>query len=329
MKILITGGAGYIGSVLVGKLLGWTELKGDLVQTYVPYVDKLTVIDSLRYNQNTMGTYMVDPRFNFVLGDVDNEALMLPLYEEHDVIIPLAGLVGFPECAKYPQLAWDLNMSVIGRMLDHINGVGQEKKIVFPCTNSGYGNYPDGRFVTEEDPLNPISIYGKSKVRAEELIRSNGGVSLRLATVMGYSPFMRVGLLVNTFCWKAVKDRCIVLYEKKSRRNYIHVEDVCNAFILALEKYDTIQGKAYNVGLSTANLNKEDLAKKIAEYTEVHILEAPFMKDPDQRDYLVSNAKIEALGFKPQWTLDATIQHLLKFYTSVSENSGNIYFGTT
>jgi nucleoside-diphosphate-sugar epimerase len=321
MKILITGGAGYIGSVLVGRLLNLYKDLGDLNP-----IEKLTVVDLLAFNQNTMGQYMDDPKFNFIYGDVCDYEIMDPLYEEHDVILPLAGIVGFPACALQPELAWSLNTDVIIDMLQTRRSV---KKIVYPCTNSGYGSYPDGRMVTEEDELNPISVYGKSKVATEAEVLRSGGVSLRLATVMGWSPFMRVGLLVNTFCWAASRQRNIVLYEKEARRNYIHVEDVCQAFILALHNYDDMSGQAYNVGLSTANLSKEELARKIAEHTELHIVEAPFMKDPDQRDYVVSNEKIEAMGFAPQWDLDRTIEQLLKFYKSVNEHSGNIYFGTT
>jgi len=327
MKILVTGGSGYIGSVLIKYLFNYGKELGDLKP-----IEKVTVVDSLLFNQNTLGQYADNPKFEFICGDVSDTSLMWPLYEEADVIIPLAGLVGFPICAKHPDLAWKLNCDVIADMVEFlfVHDWLKNKKIIYPCTNSGYGSYPDGRMVTEEDKLNPISVYGQSKVEAESILLAAGAVSLRLATVMGYSPFMRVGLLVNTFCWNASKQRNIVLYEKTARRNYIHVEDVCQAFILALHNYDWVKGEAFNVGLSTANLNKEELAKKIAEHTELHIVEAPFMTDPDQRDYLVSNEKIETrLGFKPKWDLDRTINQLLKFYKGVSEHSSNVYFGTT
>lgn len=338
MKVLITGGAGYIGSVLAKKLLNLRVIWGSqgAPTTYLysgdesckleKVITKLIIVDSLIFNQNTLGSYMDDPRFEFICADVSNKDLMEPLYDEADVIIPLAGIVGFPACAKHPDLAWELNFNVIHNMFSFIR---HRKKVVYPCTNSGYGSYPDGRFVTEQDELKPISVYGRSKVAAEKRVLEYGGISLRLATVMGWSPFMRVGLLVNTFTWNASKQRTIVLYEKEARRNYIHVEDVCQAFILALTKYDQMKGEAYNVGLSTANINKEDLAHKIAEQTELHILEAPFMQDEDRRDYLVSNEKIETMGFKPEWDLDRTINQLLKFYKSISEHSGNVYFGTT
>jgi nucleoside-diphosphate-sugar epimerase len=335
MRILITGGSGYIGSVLVPKLLAWERhlqhpmKPAGVIMSTVPAVTQLTVVDSLRYNQNSLTMCHNDPRFRFIMGDVENDDLMFPLYTEADVILPMAGIVGFPEAAQYPELAWRLNRDVIVRMCDFLRIGELRPKVVFYCTNSGYGSYPDGRAVTEVDELKPISIYGMSKVAGEKAIMNFGGVSLRLATVMGISPFMRVGLLVNTFCWFAAKQRNIVLYEKHNKRNYIHVEDVAAATLWAIDHYDDMAGQAYNLGLSTANLSKAELAANIAEQTELHILEAPLMTDPDKRDYLVSNAKIEATGWRPGWSLEDTIQSLLRFYRGVTEHSANVYFGTT
>ena len=329
MKVLLTGGCGYIGSVLVKTLLDWgkdspsVDELGIPCWSHGPVVSKITVIDSLVRKQNTLGQFCTDPRFNFVFGDVCEMDMMIEHMEDADFIIPLAGVVGAPQCEAFKARAWDVNMRSLILMAQEMK---PDHKIIYPCTNSGYGSRPDGQPITEEDPLNPISTYGNTKVEGEVLIRQVDGVSLRLATVMGWSPCMRLDLLVNQFVWQAVKRGVIVLYEKTFRRNYIHVEDVCQAFKLAIEKYDEMKGQAYNVGLSTANLTKFELSQKIAEYVDYQIVEAPLMQDPDKRDYLISNNKIEALGFKPEWTIDATIQQLVKFYSTVGLQSANIFF---
>jgi nucleoside-diphosphate-sugar epimerase len=272
-----------------------------------------------------LGRFCSDSRFKFYGADITNDvSLMEDLYREHDVILPLVGLVGAPVCESNQHMAWLLNHASVVDMAFDMKGLG--KKIVYPCTNSGYGSRPDGTPVTEEDPLNPISVYGKSKVAAESVILAQGGVSLRLATVMGWSPCMRMDLLVNTFVWKAVKERSITLFEKDMKRNYIHVEDVANAFIFAINNYDKMKGQAYNIGLSDANLSKYELAQQIAKHTECHIVEAEFMQDPDKRDYIVSNEKIEALGFKPKWSLDDTIRQLIEFYYTIDLSSSNVFF---
>jgi nucleoside-diphosphate-sugar epimerase len=315
MKILITGGAGYLGSVLIGRLF-----------TAHPRLEKVVVVDSLVRNQNTMGPFCNDPRFEFIRGDITDMGLMLDILdniEPFDYIIPLAGIVGAPRCEFLKAQAWMINATAVSSLLLELK---PEQKIIYPCTNSGYGTMSDGSPVTEDSPLTPVSTYGRTKVMAEKSILEHGGVSLRLATVMGYSPCMRLDLLVNNFVWNAVKDRNIVLFEKGFRRNYVHVEDVCKAFLLAIHKYELMSGQAYNVGLSSANLTKEQLAHKIAEHTECHIIEAPLMKDPDKRDYLVSNEKIEALGFKPAWDMDKTIQQLIKFYNTVNLQSANVFY---
>ena len=326
MKVLITGGAGYIGSVLVKELLNWRKYAGPNLSEWWEVISKLTVVDNLIRKQNTMGQFVMDPRFEFVKWDVSDYDLIKTYYDEADVILPLAGVVGAPRCHMLAQQAWNLNSVVPVGMVQWLKFSGHEAKVIYPCTNSGYGSRPDGRFITEEDELKPVSVYGKSKVSAEEQILHYGGISLRLATVMGWSPCMRLDLLVNDFVWRAVKDRTIVLFEKNMKRNYIHIEDVAKAFILAINNYDKMKGQAFNVGLSTANLSKLELAEKIAEQIECHIVEAEFARDPDRRDYLVSNEKIEAMGFKPKWSVENTITQLIKFYKTITLDSANIFY---
>jgi nucleoside-diphosphate-sugar epimerase len=326
MNIFLSGGAGYIGSVLVEKLLEWNyKTTGWIPEGGLQAVKKLVVLDNLSRKQNTLGKFCNDDRFVFVNGSVTNIDLVTHLLEEYeiDVVIPLAGIVGMPACKKDPALAWSLNYGAVNAMIDEL---GPKHKLIIASTNSGYGSRDDGTPVTEEDPLNPISVYGMSKVEAEKAVLEVGGVSLRLATVMGYSPCMRLDLLVNNFVWNAAKNREITLFEKGFRRNYIHVEDVCQAFILAIQKYDDMSGKPYNVGLSEANLTKAELADEIAKYTELHILEAPLMKDEDRRDYLVSNERIESIGFKPVWDMARTIKQLLKFYETITYDSSNVFY---
>lgn len=343
MKVLITGGAGYIGSILVEKLLEWQQSYGPNLSEKDYVVKKLTVVDNLVRKQNTMGRFVTDPRFEFIKSNIaesfkyngsiekfrDEEVGLdeLILLDEYDFVIPLAGVVGAPRCQADFHMAWRYNFYAIQGLLAILTeNANREVKVIYPCTNSGYGSRLDGKMVTEDDPLSPVSVYGRSKVAAEKEVLDFGGISLRLATVMGYSPCMRLDLLVNDFTWKAVKERTLVLYEKHFSRNYIHVEDVVQAFILAIDNYDKMKGQSFNVGLSSANLTKAELSKKIAEHTELHIVEAPFMEDPDKRDYIVSNEKIENMGFRPGWDIDRTIEQLIKFYNTVTLDSANIYY---
>jgi nucleoside-diphosphate-sugar epimerase len=333
MKVLVTGGAGYIGSVLIEKLL---NLKATFNQDGSPIkygykeggliVHELNIVDNMVRKQNTLGRFVSDERFRIYNVDIlSSENLMEELYAYHDVIIPLAGIVGAPACRKHAYQAWALNHAAVTDMMMDLAMTG--KKVIYPCTNSGYGSRPDGTPVTEDDPLTPISTYGKSKVAAEEAVLKYGGVSLRLATVMGYSPCMRLDLLVNDFVWKAKKQGVIVLYEKNFKRNYIHVEDVTDAFIFALKNYDTMKGQAYNLGNTAINMSKAELAENISKWVaKTNIVEAPFMEDPDKRDYIVSNAKIEALGFKCEWGLFKTVQQLSKFYDTITLDSSNVFY---
>jgi nucleoside-diphosphate-sugar epimerase len=334
MKVLVTGGAGYIGSILVDRLMSWckpiTLDTGDgRVSVHTDYgrprVEKLTVVDNMTRKQNTLGQFCTDPRFKFFKADIlSAPQLMEELYADTDVIIPLAGIVGAPQCKYKSYQAWALNHAAVVDMMMDISGKGV--KVVYPCTNSGYGSRPDGTPVTEADELNPLSTYGQSKVKAEAEVLRFGGVSLRLATVMGWSPCMRLDLLVNDFTWKAAKDRTIVLFEKNFKRNYVHVNDVVDAMLFTIQNYDKMKGQAFNLGNSEANMSKLELAETIAKHTELHIVEAPFMEDPDKRDYVVSNARIEGLGFKSRWSVDETVKQLLKFYQTVTLDSSNVFY---
>lgn len=300
MHILVTGGAGYIGSVLVGHLLR----KGHTV----------TVVDNLFYRVHGLFQYCSEDRFNFVYGDVRDESLMRHLLAKSDAILPLAALVGMPACARDPAYATSTNYEAIA-MMKRLRS--REQWVVYPCTNSGYGTKSGDLYCTEETPMEPISVYGKTKVEAERLLLdSPNSVSLRLATVFGVSARMRLDLLVNDFTYRAVRDRSLILYEKDFKRNYVHLEDVGRAFCHVLENFETMKGEAYNVGLNNANLSKEELALKIKHYVpELYIHAADVASDPDKRNYIVSNEKIQRKGFVAIHSLDEGIQQLIKAYT--------------
>ena len=328
MKILITGGGGYIGSVLVNKIfkaasnadnnigyklnLGWES-------HFLNNVEQVTVYDNLLYKQTTLLDQCYRDNFRFVHGDVRDLKKLREEVNNHDVIIPLAALVGAPLCARDPKATYAINKYQIDEIL---YAAKNNQKIIYPNTNSGYGIGVSGEFCTEESPLNPISDYGISKCQAESHILNSGGLTLRLATVFGLSPRMRLDLLVNDFVYKAVNDRYIVLFEKDFKRNYIHVQDVALTFIYMINKYDELKGQAYNVGLSSANLSKLELCEKIKEHIPEFVIKYDdFAKDPDKRDYIVSNAKIEATGWKPYYNLDDGIKELIKGYNIVSNNN--------
>lgn len=303
-RILVTGGAGYLGSILVPALLA----RGCAVD----------VVDNFLYGQTPLLDCCHDEKLTIVRGDVRDERLLRPLLQKADVVMPLACLVGAPLCAQKPLEARSINLDAIVWLLKNAS---KSQKFISPTTNSGYGIGQAGVFCTEETPMNPVSLYGVLKVELEQALLGAGAISLRLATVCGVSPRMRLDLLVNDFTYRAVTDRFVVLFEAHFKRNYIHVRDVARAFLHALDHFGAMQGQPYNVGLSDANLSKMELCleiqKQIPDFT---IMEAPIGKDPDQRNYIVSNAKIEATGYQPQVSIQAAIAELIKGYQVVRRN---------
>jgi len=308
MKILITGGAGYLGSVITGHMLK---------EGY-----KVIVLDKLIFNQTSLLQYTSNNNFKFIHGDVRNEKLLEKLCSEVDVIIPLAAIVGFPACASEPELAREINFQQIVNIVKFTNGKG--KKILYPNTNSGYGLSTGQSECTEESPLTPISVYGTTKCEAENFLRtSTDAIIFRLATVFGVSSRMRTDLLVNDFTYKAITDKYIVVFEKTFKRNFIHIEDVANAFMFMLNNYDTYKGEVFNVGLSDANLSKQELLEKIQSHVkDFAVVYDDYYEDPDKRNYIVSNEKIEATGWKPEWDLDRGIKQLIMAYQMIVPKMG-------
>jgi nucleoside-diphosphate-sugar epimerase len=308
MKILITGGAGYLGSVITGKLLN------------AGY--EVTVLDKLVFNQVSLLSHTPNPKFKFIHGDVRNEELLEKLCLESDVIIPLAAIVGFPACDAEPDLAKQINFQQIFNIVKFTKNKG--KKILYPNTNSGYGIGVGQTMCTEESSLNPISIYGSTKVAAENYLRSStDAIIFRLATVFGVSPRMRTDLLVNDFTYKAITDKYIVVFEKAFKRNFIHIQDVANVFLFMLENYDKYKGEVFNVGLSDANLSKQELLEKIQSHVKNFAVSYnDYYEDPDKRDYIVSNEKLESTGWKPVWDLDMGIKELIMAYQMIVPKMG-------
>ena len=308
MKVLVTGGAGYLGSVITQQLL---ETGYEVV-----------VIDKLIFNQLSLLPYTSNPNFKFIYGDVRNINLLKKLVNECDIIIPLAAIVGFPACDEDPKLAYEINFEQIKNIVDWI--AGTDKKILYPNTNSGYGVGDSGVYCDENYPLKPISVYGKTKVDAEKYILDNtDGICFRLATVFGVSPRMRVDLLVNDFTYKAITDKYIVVFERNFKRNFIHIKDVASAFIFMIENYDTYKGEVFNVGLSDANLSKKELLEKIQTHVRDFVVSYnDYYEDPDKRDYIVSNKKIESTGWKPVWNLDNGIKELIHAYKMIVPKMG-------
>lgn len=301
-NVLVTGGAGYLGSILVPTLLRAGH--------------KVTVLDTFARGDLALQECGLFEGFTPLKGDCRDTALLDKLVAKHDVFIPLAALVGAPLCKEDQVGAITINRDAI---IELAKRVSKDQKLIYPVTNSGYGIGDKDAMCTEESPLNPISLYGTTKVEAERFVLDSGnGVTLRLATVFGLAPRMRIDLLVNDFTYRAVKDRALVIFEGHFRRNFIHVRDITKAFMHVMDNYQTMNNNAYNVGLSDANLTKAQLCDRIKKYVpDFTWIEAPIGEDPDKRDYIVSNAKIEATGYKPDISLDMGIQELVKGYTMI------------
>jgi nucleoside-diphosphate-sugar epimerase len=306
-KILVTGGAGYLGSVLVEHLLDAGH--------------NVTVLDNLIYNQNSLTQFCHNPNFNFVFGDARDEAALKRLVPSTDFIIPLAAIVGAPASEKHAETTVSVNYEsivLLNRLRDH-----SRQKVIFPTTNSGYGTTTGEVYCTEESPLNPISLYGRTKVDAEkELLKTSNTITLRLATLFGFSSRMRTDLLVNDFVQRALKDKTLVLFEKDFKRNYLHVRDAARCFLHCIDNFDRMKNNAYNVGLPDANLSKEQLALLIKKFIpSLYIHYAEIGSDPDKRNYVVSNDKILGTGFRFAYSLEDGIKELIKGYSILRDNS--------
>ena len=300
MNILITGGAGYIGSLLCEFLLN----KGH----------KVTVLDTFLFSKNSLNSYMSNKKFQVFQEDVRNINSLKKYLSNNDVIIPLACLVGAPLCNLKESEAIEVNYDSVRNLVDNLS---KDQYIIYPTTNSGYGIGEKDKFCTEETPLNPISVYGKTKVDAENYIANNfsNSTRLRLATVFGCSPRMRLDLLVNDFVYRATKDKFIVLFESNFKRNYIHIRDVCKAIVMSIENQGKFSGETFNLGLSDANLSKLELCNLIKKHLpKFKILESDIGQDVDKRDYIVSNEKIESRSFKPDYSIDDGVLEMIKLF---------------
>ena len=309
-NILVTGGAGYLGSTMVPDLLAADH--------------KVTVLDNFMFKQSSLNHCCYHPNFNVVKGDIRQKDTMSQLMKEADIIIPLAALVGAPLCNLDSVGATTINHDAIELMLRLLS---RDQIVLMPTTNSAYGTGDKDNYCNEESQLRPISQYAIEKVEIEKkLMQHPNAISFRLATVFGMSPRMRIDLLVNDFTYRAVNDRSVVLFESHFKRNYIHVRDVSRVFQHAINNHSTMKGEIYNVGLSDANVSKKELCEHIQkQLPDFVFIEAPVGKDPDQRNYIVANEKIEATGYKPEFSLDRGITDLIKGYTMIRNSKyGNI-----
>ena len=306
-KVLITGGAGYIGSVLIGHLLkrGYN----------------VACLDNLLYRQGSLRGYMKNPNFKFFLRDAREKEFVRRNISDFDVIIPLAAIVGMPACDKNPESAKEINQDAV-IMLYELRSPNQ--KMIFPTTNSGYGTKTGDVFCTEETPLEPISLYGKTKCEAEKYLLESGkgAVTLRLATVFGMSPRMRTDLLVNDFVLRALCEGEIKIYEKHFKRNFANIQDIARCFEHCIKNYDLMKGSCYNVGLDSANISKLELANKVKEHIpEFKIIEDEIGKDPDKRNYVVSNERLRKAGFECLYSLDRGIEELIRGYNQLIKSA--------
>jgi nucleoside-diphosphate-sugar epimerase len=301
-KVLITGGAGYLGSVLTEVLLN----KGYQV----------TVLDNLIYKQTSVAPFSYNKNFKFILGDVTIESTLKPLVESHDIIIPLAAIVGMPACKANPEMTVKVNYEQVKNITKWMT---KEQKLIIPNTNSQYGS--SSEIITEDSPFKPLSLYAETKCNAEKAVLDSGnGIVLRLATVFGMSYRMRMDLLVQDFVYKALTDGYLVLFESHFIRNYIHIRDIANTFLFMIENYDKCNNNAFNVGLTEANCTKLELAQTIQKFIpDLVIVENNFKQDFDQRNYMVSNAKLESKGWKPEFTLEDGIKELIQGYQLITK----------
>ena len=309
-NILVTGGAGYLGSTLVPALLDAGH--------------KVTVLDNFMFGQNSLAHVCYRPDFSIVRGDIRSKDTMKSLLKDADIVIPLAALVGAPICSRDPVGATTINHDAIMMMIDMI---GKDQVVLMPTTNSAYGTGDENNFCNEESPLNPLSQYAIEKVEIEKKLLSEvKAISFRLATVFGMSPRMRIDLLVNDFTYRAFNDRFVVLFESHFKRNYIHVKDVARVFLHGLDNIDTMTGEIYNVGRSDVNISKRELCEHIQKQIPDFIFpEAPVGEDPDKRNYIVSNDKVEATGYHPAHSLDDGIRDLIKGYSMIRNTRyGNV-----
>ena len=298
-QVLITGGAGYIGSIMTPALLA----EGFHV----------TVLDAFRLRESSLLECCAHPNFEVIHGDCREEMVLREALRRADYVLPLAAIVGAPACKEDVVGARSVNLDAVKLLLSLRSA---DQRVIFPSTNSGYGIGERGAFCTEETPLRPISVYGRTKVEAEAAVLDAGNsASVRLATVFGVSPRMRLDLLVNDFVHRAVTDRAVIVFEGHFKRNYLHVRDVARAFLHIIRNFDTMKGRPYNVGLSDANFSKLELCERIKQAIPDFVyLEAPIGEDPDKRDYIVSNARIEATGYRPRHSIEMGICELQKAF---------------
>ena len=310
MRILCTGGSGFLGSTLVPTLLDAGH--------------QVTVLDTFAHRQNSLAHVCHDPKLEIVRGDARDIGALKPHVAWADVVMPLAAVVGAPACDADPIAAISTNREAIVTLCSLLSPY---QRVIIPITNSGYGIGEPGKECTEDSPLRPVSLYGRTKIEAEQIVLSRGNaISLRLATVFGMSPRMRLDLLVNDFVYRAVTDRAVTLFQAHAKRNYISVHDVARAFLHAMDNFETMNGQPYNVGLSDANLSKLELCERIKRHVPAFVFhEAEIGDDPDKRDYLVNNDRIEATGFRPEFLLDDGIVELMKGYRMLRNSRyGNV-----